>query len=124
MTYQNILIIYEPEVLADLPDTASPFSSSKVLLVIWKSASNGEVFGVFPLPDADDPFPDDVARCAAEKCLWCWATTAAWCLTCAADVVGLLVQLTMSGLVQQSLAILPAVLERPLLHVELKVSLA
>jgi hypothetical protein len=43
-----------------------------------------------------------------------------------AEVVGLLVmvQLMISGLVQQSLATLPAVLERPLLHVELKVSLA
>jgi hypothetical protein len=96
------------------------------LLVIWKSASNGDVFGVFPLPDAEDPFPDDVALCAVEKCLWCCATAAARCLACAAEVVGLLlmVQLMISGLVQQSLAILPAVLERPLLHVELKVSLA
>jgi hypothetical protein len=117
---------YEGHILSHLPDTPSPFSSSKVLLVIWKSASSGDVFCAFPLPDAEDPFPDDVALCVVEKCLWCCATAAARCLACAAEVVGLLlmVQLMISGLVQQSLAILPAVLERPLLQVELKVSLA
>nr|CAD7398053.1 unnamed protein product [Timema poppensis] len=101
----------------NLPDTDSPFNSSKVLLVIWKRASRGEVFAPpFPPPEtpADDfvpdlPPPDD------GKCLWCcWG----WCLDC--DVVGLLmVQFMMSGLVQQSLA----VLDLPLLQVELSVSL-